>query len=101
MERRWSRRKRVERDVLVRYEGLGMLRCQTRDISFEGANIITGQFTLPPSAEIELVFVPSDEAPLTEVRLGANVVRIHDDGIGVNFSHYYDGSYNYLLRLLN
>lgn len=101
MERRWSRRKSVEQEVMVRYEGLGLMRCKTRDLSFEGANIVTGKFTLPHSAEIELVFAPEGDLPLTEVRLGANVVRVHDDGIAVNFSHYYDGSYSFLLSLLN
>ena len=101
MERRWSRRKQVELDVLLRYPGLGMVSCKTRDLGFEGANIITGSVALAPTAGVELIFSRPEDVAAAEVHLGAKVVRVHADGIGVNFSHYHDGAYSYLLKLLN
>ena len=100
MERRWSKRKPVRQEVLLRYEGLGMMRCETRNISFEGAFITTGQFVLPPKAEVELHFTRHEDSDAEVVRIGAHVVGAYDDGIGVSFSRYHDGSYKYLLKIL-
>jgi hypothetical protein len=101
MERRWSRRKQVIQDVLLRREGLGVLRCETRDISFEGACIETGLISVPASIEIELIFTHDDQYTAEVVRIGAQVVRAYGHGIGVNFQHYYDGSHRFLLKLLD
>ena len=101
MERRWSRRKPVSHEVLGRFAELGMLRCQTRDLSFEGAFIETGRFSLPPTVDIELIFNPQEDVGSDVVCIGANVVRTHADGAGVSFNKYHDGSYQYLLKLLN
>ncbi len=100
MERRWSKRKPVKQEVLLRYEGLGMMRCETRNLSFEGAFITTGQFVLPPDAEVELHFAQHEVADAEVVRIGAHVVCTYQDGIGVSFSRYHDGSYKYLLETL-
>ena len=100
MERRWSKRKSVRHEVLLRHEGLGMMRCETRNISFEGAFITTGQFLLPSNAEIELHFARHKDASADVVRIGAHVVGVYEDGVGVNFSRYDEGSYRYLLSIL-
>ena len=101
MERRWSRRKQVTQEVLLRYEGLGLMRCETRNVSFEGACINTGQFSVPIAAQVELVFPQHQNTKVEDVCIGASVVRTYKDGIGVNFSHYHNGSYKYLLELLD
>lgn len=101
MERRWSRRKQVSHEVLLRYEGLELMRCETRNLSFEGAYIDTGQMSVPQSAQVELLFTHQEDAEADLVRIGASVVRTYQDGIGVNFSQYHDGSYKYLLELLD
>jgi hypothetical protein len=102
MERRWSRRKPVSHEVLVRFAELGMLRCQLRNLSFEGAFLETGRISLPPTVDIELFFNPPAEDDAAEaVCIGANVVRSHIEGAGVSFVKYHNGSYQYLLKLLN
>jgi len=100
MERRWSRRKRVSQEVFLRYRGLGILRCKTLDISFEGACIETGPVEVPPPEEIELIFFQREDELARVVRISANVVRTFDTGIGVSFRDYHDGSHKFLLRLL-
>ena len=98
MERRWSRRKQVGQDVLLHYEGQAAAVCTIRDVSFEGARIDTGSLVVAPSTEVQLHFCDSGDQAM--VRIAAKVVRVLDDGIGVNFSEYHDGSSRYLLKLL-
>ncbi len=100
MERRWSERKPVSQEVLLQYPGLGMLRCQTRDISFDGAYIETGQVSVPSSVEIDLMFANPSEKTTEVVRLGAQVVRSYDGGVGVSFNDYYEDAYQYLWRII-
>lgn len=100
MERRWSNRKALEREVLLRYEGISLLRCRTHNISFEGAYIHTANIIVPAEMELEVNFVP-DDIEAEEVSLGGRVVRIQGDGVGVSFLDYHEGAYQYLLRLLN
>lgn len=101
MERRWSRRKRVSQELLLRYEGLGTLRGETLDISFEGACIHTGVMTIPPSVEVELIFPRHEDVAAREVRIGASVVRVYASGIAVRFQDYHEGSHRFLLGLLD
>lgn len=98
MERRWSRRKRVEREVLLRYEGVGLLRCETRDISFEGVCIDTGGFVVPSDTELTLSFSSGDL--VDDVSLRGKVVRVHTRGVGVFFVDYHEGAYQFLLGVL-
>jgi len=99
VERRWSRRKQVGQDVLLHYDGQQAAVCTIRDLSFEGARIDTGSLVVAPSVEVQLHFCGSGDQGM--VRIGATVVRVLEDGIGVNFSEYHDGSCRYLLTLLD
>lgn len=100
MERRWSRRKQVGQDVLLCIGEQDAKNCKIRDVSFEGARIEIGSLELAVSTEVELHFGGLDDQAST-VRIGATVVRVLDDGIGVNFSEYHEGSCRYLLKLLD
>ncbi len=98
MERRWSRRKQVGQDVLLHCDGQNAISCKIRDVSFEGARIETDSLVVSPAMEVQLHFSGSGDQSM--VRIGAKVVRVFDDGIGVNFSEYHEGSCRYLLKLL-
>jgi len=99
MERRWSKRKVIEHEVLLRFEGVGLVRCQTRDISFEGALIETNSVMVPHGADLDLSFVPV-QVDCDEVRLGGKVVRVMPEGVAVSFIDYHDGAYQFLLNVL-
>ena len=99
-ERRQSERKPIDREVLLYYQGLGMLRCCARDLSSDGAYIETGQVTIPATVDVDLVF-NQPQSHITEVyRLEARVVRSHDGGVGVNFTNYRDGTYQFIQQLI-
>ncbi len=100
MERRWSRRKQVGQDVLLQFDGQEVINCKIRNISFEGASIEIGSLEVAVPTEVELHFCGSGDQG-SAVRIGATVVRVLDDGVGVSFSEYHDGSCRYLLELLD
>ncbi len=100
MERRWSRRKQVGQDVLLHLDGQEAISCKIRNISFEGARIENGSLEVAALTEVELHFCGSGDQDGV-VRIGATVVRVLDDGVGVSFSEYHDGSCRYLLALLD
>lgn len=81
--------------------GVGVLRCETRNISFEGVCIDTGLFALSPSAEIELIFTWQDDATAAVIRSGAYVVRSDDSGIGISSTITTTARANIFMKLLD
>jgi hypothetical protein len=100
VERRLNERSPIDREVLLYYPGLGMLRCCAKDLSSDGAYIETGQMIIPATVDVDLMF-NQPQPHVTEVyRLEARVVRSHGGGVGVNFTNYCDGTYQFLQQLI-
>jgi hypothetical protein len=102
MERRWHVRAPIELDVALYYDGLGMLRCRTRDVSLEGMFINTGAIALPHHVPIDIV-IPGGEdgAPGAQMhRLPAYVVRVASEGVGAMFRNVDIRAYRALERLV-
>jgi hypothetical protein len=102
MERRWHARAPIELDVAIYYDGLGMLRCRTRDISLEGMFINTGAIALPYHVPVDIVIPGSaDGSPGGGMhRLPAFVVRVANEGVGTMFRNVDIRAYRALERLL-
>ena len=84
MEHRWGRRiacgTRVRLSASVGVGGAGRL----RDVSMSGAFIETA-VDLPLYARVAITVLHADRESLREVELLANVARVGDDGVGVEW----------------
>jgi hypothetical protein len=102
MERRWHARAPIAMDVALYYDGLGMLRCRTRDVSLEGMFIKTGAIALPFHVPIDIVIPETTDAAPGRVmhRLPAYVVRVANDGVGTMFRNLDIRAFRALQRLL-
>lgn len=84
-ERRSSIRRPVSLEVAVYYDGLGILRCQTRNLSLHGMLLDTGAMVLPQNAAIDLTLIHKIAGITRLQRVPATVVRVEDSGAGVMF----------------
>ena len=100
MERRWNTRRQLQLDMALLYDGLGIVRCRTRDISLAGVFIETGAITLPHNADIEVVLDGGGRPSRPACRLPAQVVRVGEDGVGARFRDLEAKSLNFLQGLL-
>jgi hypothetical protein len=102
MERRWHARAPIKIDVALYYDGLGMLRCRTHDVSLEGMFINTGAIALPYHVPIDIVMPQmSDGEPGPGMhRFPAYVVRVANDGVGAMFRNLDIRAFRALERLL-
>ncbi len=101
MERRWSIRKLIVMDVALIYDGLGMVRGKTLDISMEGMFIVTGAITLPYNVPIDIVLEMAEGKDRKSHRLPALVVRVAEDGIGTMFRNMEVGALRALQCVLH
>ena len=101
MERRLSKRKSVSHEVILYYSGVGMLRCQTRDVSMDGAFLEMQHVSIPTASEVELALNVVGKTKGGVVRFGGQVVRSGSGGVGVNFTKFFDGAHAYLKQLVN
>ena len=87
MEHRLSLRTPLNMNVAIYYNGLGLLRGRSVDVSRHGMFVVTGPMVLPLHAIVDVAFlfesVKYDERPL---RTPAMVVRTASDGIGLMFA---------------
>lgn len=81
-ERRRALRVPVSVDVVLYYNSLMLHDCSMRDLSADGAFIVTGGQTLPDRAYVDLAFA-APAADGQDQRFGAEVVRFTDEGVGV------------------
>lgn len=99
MERRTYIRKPLHLPAVIRYPCKGRscsFRTITRDLSFEGAFIDTGDFTLQGSI-IRMEVEACSAAPLV---IDALVVRSDTEGLGLLFAYYSSEVFEQLALLL-
>ena len=87
MEHRLSLRTQLTMNVVIYYNGLGLLQARSIDVSRHGMLVDTGQMSIPLHAIVDVAF-PLDSgkrAPIPQ-RTPAMVVRHAEDGIGLMFA---------------
>lgn len=99
MERRWNMRSPIRLDVALVYDGLGIVRCRTRDLSLAGLFLETGAITLPHHAAFD-VMLDDGAAPRKMFRLPALVVRVTREGVGAMFRDLDNRAADHLKTLL-
>jgi len=85
-ERRANRRVPVSLDVVLYYNSLMLPECCVRDVSLDGAFVVTQGGHFPQGASIDLALsVSSMEAALP--RFSGLVMRATDEGVGLRIEH--------------
>lgn len=84
-ERRSSIRKPVSLEVAVYYNGLGILRCLTRNLSLHGMLLDTGAMVIPQNAAVDLTLIHRIAGITRLQRIPATVIRVEDSGAGLIF----------------
>jgi hypothetical protein len=85
-ERRHNRRVAVSYGAVVYYNTLVLPDCEVRDLSPEGAFVVTGGHFLPDRALVDLA-IPQISTPGMPQRLNAQVVRSDGHGVGLRLVH--------------
>jgi hypothetical protein len=87
MEHRLSVRTPLTMDVAIYYNGLGLLRGRSLDVSRHGMFVTTGPMVLPLHAIVDVAF-PLESGKYGEPpqRTSAMVVRLANDGMGLMFN---------------
>ena len=87
MEHRLSLRTPLTMNVVIYYNGLGLLQARSIDVSRHGMLVDTGQMTLPLHAVVDVAFpLDSGKRAAPPQRTPAMVVRLADEGIGLMFA---------------
>ncbi len=85
MEQRRGRRKSVQMHAVVRYERLGLISGQARDIGSGGMSLQAGPVVVPADSAVRLHFkIPVDGGELT-CDVGATVVWTRNGAMGLAF----------------
>ncbi len=85
-ERRTTRRIPIALEAVLYYNTLMLPECQVRDLSSEGAFVITGGQFLPDHALLDMAFSTPVAGGVPQ-RFIAQVMRCTDEGVGLRLQH--------------
>ena len=99
-DRRWNARVPCIINVALYYGGLGLLPCQTRNISLDGMFVETGRIMLSPESPVEVVFSRPAGKTIRQQRLCAQIIRITNTGAGIMFNNIDMAAYQFLQKMI-
>ena len=100
MDRRWSPRTPASLDVDLLVRGRRIPHNHTRDLALGGAFVETSHTRLRRGATVQLVFnLKCREWPKRH-RVGARVVRVTRDGIGLAYTNHDTGTFRALQAVM-
>lgn len=98
-ERRATRRIPVSIEAVLYYNTLMLPECEVRDLSPEGAFIVTGGHFLPEQAQVDLALTVPTVSGVPQ-RFSAQVMRSTEQGTGVRLQFIDAGSLRRLIEML-
>ena len=101
VERRASTRHVVSLRVSLYYDRLGLLTCQTRDISIEGMLLDTGRVRLSNNTQVEVVLTDRAQDYSDPIRVQARVSRVHECLAALTFQDLEISAFRRLKSLLS
>jgi hypothetical protein len=88
MEHRLSLRTPLTMNVVIYYNGLGLLQARSIDVSRHGMLVHTGPMTIPLHAMVDVAFLlDTSKRNTPPQRTPAMVVRHAEEGIGLMFAN--------------
>lgn len=85
-ERRAIERMPVSLNAVLYYNALMLPDCHVRDLSSQGAFVLTGGQFLPDRASVDLAFAIPAAYGMPQ-RVAAQVIRSTGDGVGIRLDH--------------
>ena len=98
-ERRTTHRIPISLGAVLYYNTLMLPECRVRDLSPEGAFVVTGGHFLPDQALLDLAFSVSMAGSVPR-RFTAQVMRCTEEGVGVRLRHTDPSSMRNLIETL-
>ena len=99
-ERRLGPRKRLTLEGMINHSRHGLQRCQTRDISLEGAFVQTDAIPLRRYARIDLILKIPANGRAKHYRVRARVSNVEKHGATLIFRNLDEQTYTALVDLL-
>ena len=99
-DRRLGPRRWTQVTAMISHNRLGMARCKLRDISLEGAFVVTGKRILEPDDSVELVLKVRTGKHSQHCRVPAKVARVSDEGAALVFDEPDEELYRTATELL-
>lgn len=100
-DRRLGPRRWAQVTAMISHNRLGMARCKLRDISLEGAFVVTGKRILEPDDSVELVLKVRTGEHSQHCRVPAKVVRVSDEGAALVFDEPDEELYRTLFDIVH
>jgi len=93
MERRSDSRQPLIKEVIISCDRVGLIKGLTRDVSYTGVYVDTGQFSLINRVKVDVSFVLKQGRKTITQTIGARVARVDKKGAGLQFDCPLESSY--------
>lgn len=101
IERRWNARIPLRLHAALYYSGLGIVKCDTIDISMDGALVVTGRVILNQDSTLDIILCSKNDIKSEQCRLKAVVTRLTPDGAGISFQDLTPENYRFLQFMMD
>lgn len=99
-ERRWNVRLPVAINIIIYYNGLGLIQAKTKNLSLDGAYIETGRISLNQGGELELILYDPEDCT-EQQRVRAHIARLDEQGAGLVFRDIPLAAYDLIRKVMN
>lgn len=100
-EQRWNPRKQIKTEVILHFSRLGVVRAQTRDISYGGVRLEVKPLVLDPNTRVRATFIMRQAAEVAHQSIDALVIYMNGHGCGLMFDRFDRGTFRFLHRLMH
>lgn len=100
MEHRWSMRKPITNNVMLKGTPFGVIQVRAKDISLGGMYVDTGKKPLHVNATVDLAFMDTADGEQQVCVVPAVVVRTTAEGAGLMFHRFAPSTFHMLGSML-
>lgn len=100
-EQRWNPRTQVKTEVILHFSRLGVVRAQTRDISYGGMHLEVKPLVLNPNSKVHVTFIVRQAAEVVHRTVEALVIYMNRHGCGLMFDGFDRGTFRFLHALMH
>lgn len=99
-EQRWNPRKQLKTEVILHFSRLGVVRAQTRDISYGGMRLDVKPLVLNPNSRVRVTFIVRQAAEVAHRSVEALVIYMNGHGCGLMFDGFDRSTFRFLRGLM-
>ena len=90
----------VDVKAMITHHRLGLTKCRLRNISLDGAFVEVKGFDVAVGTDVDLVLKVRSGQNRTHCRLPANLLRVEEDGVAIEFHDLDNRSYHLLFDIV-